>query len=125
MPRKTKEERHQYYMENRERIRQLKRDAYWKDIEGGRQRAADYRKKIRMELILLLGGVCWKCGFSDVRALQVDHIHGGGSYHNRHGSNATYYKKIIGEIKAGSKDYALLCANCNTIKKYENHEGIR
>jgi len=35
----------------------------------------------------------------------------------------SYYRFILNEIKAGSKDYQLLCANCNWIKKFEEKEG--
>jgi hypothetical protein len=38
--------------------------------------------------------------------------------------NEKEYRAILREIKAGSKDYQLLCANCNWIKKYEKGEGV-
>ena len=38
-----------------------------------------YWQEQRKEMIKLLGNTCIKCGFSDIRALQVDHINGGGS----------------------------------------------
>ena len=45
-----------------------------KDCEG------IYRKRIeqalRNEVFLLLGNACKRCGFSDLRALQIDHIYG-------------------------------------------------
>lgn len=46
------------------------------------KRARDYRKKARRkcreEVYTILGDSCVRCGFSDKRALQVDHINGGG-----------------------------------------------
>jgi hypothetical protein len=87
-------------------------------------------KKIRAEIFALLGGRCSnpKClvpnGCSDSRCLQIDHIHGGGNKRRKNNhSNNVYYKRILNEIKAGSKDYQLLCANCNWIKRYENNEN--
>jgi hypothetical protein len=62
---------------------------------------------------------------TDPRALQIDHVHGGGSgkrTREHRGPNETYYNHILKEIKAGSRDYQLLCANCNWIKRYENKE---
>jgi hypothetical protein len=29
------------------------------------------------------------------------------------------------KVEAGSKDYQLLCANCNQKKRYENGEGVK
>jgi hypothetical protein len=85
-----------------------------------------------MEIIKLLDGKCsnpynlshpdW-C--NDSRCLQIDHIHGGGTKIRRDLCNKNYdmyYKRILDEIKAGSKDYQLLCANCNWIKKDLDHE---
>lgn len=80
-----------------------------------------YNARIRKMLIELLGGHCVKCGFSDSRALQVDHINGGGSKENKNlkgMKNVQILKKVLG----GSKEYQLLCANCNWIKRFENDE---
>jgi hypothetical protein len=84
----------------------------------------NYSKRKRLELISLLGGKCVRCGESDWRCLQVDHINGNGKIDRRKraGSKAwTVY--LIEKIKNGSKDYQLLCANCNWKKKYENDEN--
>lgn len=79
----------------------------------------DYRKKKRLEILTLLGGKCKQCGFADSRALQIDHVNGGGTRELRTMSQTTYYKKVFNDI-AGK--YQLLCANCNWIKKYEKDE---
>ena len=90
--------------------------------------------KIRAEIHRLLGGKC--CNpfnrnhgdfLDDPRCLQVDHVNGNG-YEERHqfSSFYSYQKNILRKIKAGSKDYQLLCANCNWIKRWENpHERRR
>lgn len=86
------------------------------------------RRKIRLEIIRLLGEKCSNpnClvpnGCSDPRCLQIDHIHGGGSRKKGNQNGEMFYKRILAEIKAGSKDYQLLCANCNWIKRCENNE---
>jgi len=77
----------------------------------------------RKEVLKILGGKCVKCGKDDWRCLQIDHVHGGGRkeiillYRG-----ISYYNKVIKEVKSGSKDYQLLCANCNWIKRYEERE---
>ena len=84
-------------------------------------------QKLRKEILELLGNRCKLCGFSDFRALQIDHVNAGGRKHRRqYPSRCTYYRKILAEIKAGSKEYQCLCANCNEIKRVKNEEyGIR
>lgn len=81
----------------------------------------EYNKHLRNELIDLLGGKCVKCGFSDRRALQVDHINGGG-YKDCKSMGGMKNKIILNRVKNGSKEYQLLCANCNWIKRAERGE---
>lgn len=81
------------------------------------------RRKRRLVLIAQMGGCCVRCGFSDERALQVDHIHGGGSQAIKNGLNtgtARYYREVL----ANPDKYQLLCANCNWIKRAENNEAV-
>ena len=81
----------------------------------------DYNKKYRLKTIELLGNRCIKCGFSDWRALQVDHINGGGSKDNRKNGKITG-KIVYEEVLMNKSKYQLLCANCNWIKRYVNNE---
>ena len=80
-----------------------------------------YYYKTKEEIYVLLGDKCAKCGFVDRRALHIDHIFGGGSGKNS-GRNGGFYKRILNDIKSGEKKYQILCANCNSIKRYENNE---
>lgn len=91
------------------------------------------RKKRRNEIIQLLGSKCsnpYNLNHGDFlidkRCLQIDHVNGGGQKQlkiNQQGE--MYYRRLLKEIKAGSKDYQLLCANCNWIKRYENKEFMK
>lgn len=78
----------------------------------------DYRKLSREKLGSLLGSKCVKCGFDDVRALQIDHVFGGGSIEFK-GKTAAQKIRLI---EKNPERYQLLCANCNWIKRYENNE---
>jgi hypothetical protein len=83
---------------------------------------------IRIALIILLGEKCVKCGFnSDIRALQVDHIKGGGTKEVRDfGGNITkMWKFYLENPELAIKTLQTLCANCNTIKRYENNENVK
>lgn len=77
-----------------------------------------YNREIRQAVLRILGYKCSKCGYDkDWRALQIDHISGGGK---KDIMGLSLYRKII---KEGAGDtYQLLCANCNFIKRYENNE---
>jgi hypothetical protein len=74
-----------------------------------------------------LGGKCSSSscavpgGMADPRALQFDHVDGGGRARQRAGENGY---RIIQAILAGSTEFQLLCANCNWIKKFELAEHV-
>jgi hypothetical protein len=66
--------------------------------------------------------VCAKCGFSDIRALSIDHINGGGRKHTQELKKVgtIFYRWLI--KNNFPKGYQVLCMNCNYIKKIENKE---
>ncbi|SRR6266404_479913 len=74
---------------------------------------------LRLRVLRALGGKCARCGFSDWRALQVDHVDGFPEVRLRRDA---LYRDIRLSIHLGIKKYQCLCANCNQIKKYENNE---
>lgn len=81
---------------------------------------------LRAEVIAALGGKCARCGFSDERALQIDHIKGGGQRARKAmgyntGYPHTYFRRILADPKIHAV-YQILCANCNWIKRRENGE---
>ena len=43
---------------------------------------------------------CLKCGFSDRRALQIDHINGGGIKERRIGNTRQFHHKVLKSIKS-------------------------
>lgn len=116
--------RRKFYRENKNKVN----SSYRKYRKRNREKILEYsrnrNKKKRIELLKLLGSKCVKCGFSDWRALQIDHVNGGGlAEHKKYGGSI--YKLIRRKVIEGSKDYQLLCANCNNIKKFENKECRR
>ena len=76
---------------------------------------------IRQRILSRLGSKCNHCGFSDLRALQIDHINGGGKQHiaSFNGNYRNYYKHVEQTDLSG---FQALCANCNWIKRYEHKE---
>jgi len=64
------------------------------------------------------------CGFTDIRALQIDHINGGGTKEFKQKNSGGIYKHILGlPLDKVHVNYQILCANCNRIKVYKNHEN--
>ena len=70
-----------------------------------------------------LGHSCARCGFADKRALQIDHVNGGGSAETKkYHRNLNYYRKIVSD---DTGKYQILCANCNWIKRSERGEKMK
>ncbi len=94
----------------------------YRDDPASRQSSADRRSvllfNLKMRVQRSLGGICCRCGFSDSRALQIDHVDGEGSEDRR----GIYRGKFLNKVLAASTGYQLLCANCNWIKRFENEE---
>lgn len=93
----------------------------YRKVDSYRQRMKELRAKfpsIRQAVIAELGGACVKCGFSDYRALQFDHVNGDGFKEGR--LQFTSISKILKRVERG--ELQLLCANCNWIKRAENNE---
>src|SRR5258708_35432765 len=70
-----------YFEAHREE--RLASDREYKRDHADQKRMADFhysrawRQRLRMDIITPLGGECIRCGFTDWRALQVDHVNGG------------------------------------------------
>jgi hypothetical protein len=84
-----------------------------------------WRDTCRDTLFAFFGNKCARCGFSDWRALQLDHVNGGGRQdpaykHGRVRANALQLLKRSPD--EARQKFQLLCANCNWIKRYENSE---
>lgn len=80
-----------------------------------------WRAGWRLEVRVLYGSKCGHCGFTDPRALQLDHIHGGGVKENKALGTRGIYQRAL----KYPDEYQLLCANCNWIKRVENKEYRR
>lgn len=79
-----------------------------------------YNQKLRFSVLELMGNKCVTCGFNDWRALQIDHINGGGS--KVRDGQGLYRNLLQLETPELNNKYQLLCANCNFIKRYSNNE---
>jgi hypothetical protein len=85
----------------------------------------EFYRDNRKKAIEALGGICAKCGFTDYRALQIDHIYGGGVQEGKTLTSYTRHKNIRNNPELEKLKYQVLCANCNWIKREENQEHGR
>ncbi len=104
-----------YYNENFERIRERNR------TPSALERLKKWNASKRRSALEHLGGSCCRCGFSDERALQIDHIHGGGTAERNSIGNSGILANVLASTPG--EVYQLLCANCNWIKKAEKREA--
>ena len=114
------EQSREYYSENKEE--RVKTINQWRKVNP--EKVAEiqnrYNRRLRQRVIKKLGSKCVKCDFSDWRALQVDHINGGGSQDRKKLGGTWYlYQEVL---KDENSKFQLLCANCNWIKKVRNRE---
>lgn len=133
----------EHHRENREAIRQKSRAYYHahrdeslaisrRYRESHKSHLGEYRMlynaKIKKEVIAHYSNgtmQCARCAFSDIRALQLDHIKGDGKEdrkdsHKR--GNAFYVWLRRNNYPEGLQ---VLCVNCNMIKKSENNESAK
>ena len=97
---------------------------YVKHKERERLYNLKYSRSFRPKLLALLGMKCVKCGFSDERALVLDHVKGGGLKELAvFAGNKMMYRYYLNHPTLARQRLQVLCANCNAIKRYENGEG--
>lgn len=112
----------QYFSTRKEKRRTLLREWKRKNRHRVRQSGQRERERIRNYVFTALGGVCKKCGFSDWRALQVDHIDRATEPDGHKLRCGTGLYRAIANGTKSTDGLQLLCANCNWIKRYENNE---
>ena len=115
-----------YYYENRAYCRALMASYQEKHRVRLCENTKRFYLRAKVEVLTHYSGgklTCVRCGFADVRALSIDHIHGGG-----------YKYRVKGHGAAGGRFYALLrqqgfpdgyqtlCMNCQFIKRWEERE---
>lgn len=121
------------YLKNKEKRLAASRHWRMRNKEQARKYGIEYGRKLKVECLTHYGNgflCCTRCGFSDIRALSIDHINGKGAEHRRNlakegKTGKTLYKWL--KDRNYPKGYQTLCMNCQYIKRQENKEcpGIR
>jgi len=125
---KQRERHRRYYQEHKVKHQQQSRDYYSEHSEKIKADAIRTGKELRAKqraavLFHYSNGTmaCVQCGCSDIRALVLDHISGGGTEQRRKmGSGVQVWLWLARH--GFPPGYQILCANCNTIKAREKSE---
>jgi hypothetical protein len=84
----------------------------------------NYHKAKDLAFETLGGYRCVQCKFKDYRALDIEHIHGGGNIHRSQFSRQDQlYRDITKYPKKYRKELQIMCRNCNTIKQHITDYG--
>lgn len=100
-----------WYAANKKKAAKSAHKRYKRNKAARVKRNIKARRKLRQEILTILGGVCACCGENRSVFLCIDHINGGGSAHRK-----SVGSKILKDIKRQGvpKDkYRVLCCNCN------------
>lgn len=120
MREKRRAYRHAYYIANREKTLDQCRAYYLANHDDAKAKRRMYKLSLRDAALKFHDGKCLRCGFADPRALQFDHVNGGGAIERETQTNlGQFYRSIAKGLRP---DIQLLCANCNCIKRIENDE---
>lgn len=95
-----------------------------KQKEYQRLRQTKLRAFYKQTILQMYGNSCCKCGYSNIKALQLDHIvpikRKGYASRGVDTGGALWRAVAIGKLPR--EDFQLLCANCHAIKTYnETH----
>lgn len=111
---------------HREQRNKINRDYRKKHPEKVKEWRQKYWKNLRNSALNCVGNgaiLCSHCGFSNIKAIQIDHINGEGLSSKKGLTTGGFYRRILKmSIEEVKEKYQLLCANCNWIKRVENNE---
>lgn len=116
----------EYYQEHRDRILTLRKLWNSKHPQKLLDSNAKFYLRLKAEVLTHYSNnklACVECGFTDLRALSIDHINGGGNQMRKRLKKTSSYC-FYGWLKRNSypSGYQTLCMNCQVIKRKENRE---
>lgn len=118
----SKERSRKHYENNKEKLKSIKREQQAKARKENpnrcREIARNATERIRSSLFEIYGDRCKLCGFSDKRALSLDHINNDGAAERSKLGIRGSYRKAIRDVDHSR--YRTLCMNCQWItRKYK------
>jgi hypothetical protein len=94
---------------------------YQLHIATFREKSRDFKRHLKMEVLLSYGGKCACCGATDFEFLSIDHINNDGAEHRRQmGAFRSNSKNIYAWLKQHDypEGFQVLCMNCNCAKAW-------
>jgi len=114
-PRKESSPAQKVYREShRERLNQQSLKYYHDNRDERLVYERRQRAEERNRVLMFLGGKCEWCFINDSRLLHIDHVNGGGLKEKL----TIGQRGILRRVLTNPQDYQLLCANCNTLKRW-------
>ena len=101
--------------EIRDKKKRVMKELRGKDPERYRKIGRKAKAKERESLFEMYGHVCAVCGFSDKRALTLDHKKNNGSHERKEMGERGVYRRALAEYRPD--EYQTLCMNCQFIKR--------
>lgn len=83
-----------------------------------RTQSRDAKQRLREQLFAMYGHVCAVCGFSDKRALTLDHINLNGNEERRMLGERGVWQRARDNYLPD--EYRTLCMNCQFIERHKN-----
>ena len=110
-----------WYEANKEEARKKKRRLMRKyraeSPERYREQTRRAKRKLKDAVFDIYGRECVRCGFTDVRALTLDHILNNGAEERKELGERGVYRRAT--EKHRPDEYQTLCMNCQFIKRVE------
>lgn len=111
-----------WYQKNKPHARKYKREMMRKlraaNPEKYRQQSREHKRKTREKLFMVYGDKCAVCGFSDKRALTLDHINQNGNAERRKLGERGVYRRALERHRP--EHYRILCMNCQFIERHKH-----
>jgi len=111
----------QWYQTNKERIRKSKRDAMRRlrceRPEHYREQSRQAKQRLKDKVFATYGAICIACGFTDRRALTLDHVLNNGAEERKAIGERGVYRRAL--AREHQHEYQVLCMNCQFIKRVE------
>lgn len=125
MPTNDAEYDRRYYQDNKKRILKRKTEQMRKYRKANPEKSREvwrrYKHKRRTRMFDLYGHECSICGFTDKRALTLDHINNNGNEERRTIGESRIMTKAIATHLPG--EYRILCMNCQFIERENSASG--
>ena len=112
-----------WYEKHKDEYNARRRDKRKQNPEKIRAVDKKYQQRSRYQSLLHYSNgtlSCGRCNFSDIRALSIDHIEGGGYKQRKERNSGNIYNWL--KARKFPVGYQVLCMNCQFIKRIEQKE---